>query len=481
MDNKHLSCISNTDPELMQIFRPFALKMEEQSLPPIVINLFKCYFSQMLYGSQGKLNKKEILPVEESELQDLSSISEYREAAAEAISELVVIKLNGGLGTSMGMENAKSLIKVRDGKSFLELIQDQIRVLREKYNTAIPLLFMNSFRTHMDTMLHIKDLENPYHLPMAFLQHKYPKILVDENAPAKWPDNPELEWNPPGHGDIYTALITSGILKNLLDKGYKYAFISNSDNLGATMNEQILGYVKSQEFTFLMEVTARTVSDRKGGHLCRLLKNNRLALREIAQCPENELDEFMDINKYSFFNTNSIWLNLEALEKVFLRHRMVPLDLIINTKTLDPRNSDSPSVYQLETAMGSAISAFDHAGALNVPRDRFAPVKTTGDLLTVMSDCFILSEMNTIIPNPQRKGPTPDVQLDSSYYKKIDQFEKRFSHGAPSLIECEYLKVEGDFSFGRNVTLKGHVTLKNTTGKQVQIEDNSTLEGNKTF
>ncbi|MCA1742695.1 MAG: UTP--glucose-1-phosphate uridylyltransferase, partial [Desulfovibrionales bacterium] len=327
----------------------------------------------------------------------------------------------------------------------------------------------------------IKDMDNPYHLPLAFLQHKYPKILTDELYPARWPDNPELEWNPPGHGDIYTALVTSGILKNLLEKGYKYAFISNSDNLGATMNESILGYLKSKEFTFLIEVTPRTVSDRKVGHLCRLLKNNRLALREIAQCPENELEEFMNINKYCFFNTNSIWLNLEALEKVFVRHRMVPLDLIINSKNLDPRSSDSPAVYQLETAMGSAISAFDHAGALNVPRIRFAPVKTTGDLLTVMSDCFVLSDMKTIIPNKDRTKPIPDVQLDPEYYKKIDQFEKRFPDGAPSLIDCDYLEIKGDILFGKNVKINKSTVLNNTTGKQVKIEDNSVLEGNKTF
>ncbi len=480
--NKHnLECISNTDPDLMQMFRPFALKMEEQSLPPIVINLFKCYFSQLVFGSQGKLNKKEILPVDESELQSLESISQYRDEARDAISELAVIKLNGGLGTSMGMETAKSLIKVREGNSFLDLILDQVKILREKYNTPIPLLFMNSFRTHMETMIHIKDLDNPYHLPLAFLQHKYPKVLTEELVPARWPDNPELEWNPPGHGDIYTALITSGILKNLLDKGYKYAFISNSDNLGATMNESILGYFKAQEFTFLMEVTPRTVSDRKGGHLCRLLKNNRLALREIAQCPENEMEEFMDIERYSFFNTNSIWLNLEALEKVFLRHRMVPLDLIINTKNLDPRDPDSPSVYQLETAMGSAISAFDHSGALNVPRDRFAPVKTTSDLLTVMSDCFVMSDIKTIVPNPKRTIPVPDVHLDQNYYKRIDQFEKRFPYGAPSLINCQYLEIKGDISFGSNVTLNGRVTLTNSSGRQVKIDEDSVLEGDVAF
>ncbi len=481
MKEDTLECVSNTDPDLMQIFKPYALKMEEQSLPPIVVNLFKCYFSQLLYGSQGKLTRQEILPVEEREFESLESISEYKNRVDEAISELVVIKLNGGLGTSMGLEKAKSLIRVRADKSFLELIVDQINVLRDKYQTSIPLLFMNSFRTHMDTMLQVSNLENPYHLPHAFLQHKYPKILVEDLSPAKWPENPELEWNPPGHGDIFTALVTSGVLSNLLDKGYRYAFISNSDNLGATMDESILAYLKHQEFTFLMEVTPRTATDRKGGHLCRLLKNNRLAIREIAQCPDNELDEFMDIQKYCFFNTNSIWLNLEEMEKVFIRHSMIPLDLIINTKNLDPRNPEAPKVYQLETAMGSAISAFDHAGALNVPRDRFAPVKTTNDLLAIKSDLFKLTDMKTIIPNPERRTPIPDIQLDSAYYKNIDQFEARFPKGAPSLLECEDLKVEGDVVFGQNVRLRGRVVIRNNTGQPAHVEDGSVLEGEVNF
>ncbi len=480
MEDRNLECISNTDPDLMHMFKSYALKMEEQSLPPIVVNLFKCYFSQLLYGSQGKLTRQEIQPVRESELESLDSIAGYKEYAPEAIPELAIIKLNGGLGTSMGLEKAKSLIQARNNKTFLDLIVEQIKKLREYYQAPIPLMFMNSFRTHMDTMLHVQDVGNPHHLPQAFLQHKYPKIMAEDLSPAKWPENPELEWNPPGHGDIYTALITSGVLKNLLDKGYKYAFISNSDNLGANMDESILGYMKAKEFTFLMEVTPRTANDRKGGHLCRLVKNNRLALREIAQCPENELEEFMDVEKYSFFNTNSIWLNLEALEKVFVEHRMIPLDLIINTKNLDPRNSNSPQVYQLETAMGSAISAFNDAGALNVPRHRFAPVKTTSDLLAVKSDLYQLTELMTIIPNPERKTSMPDIHLDPKFYKKIDQFEERFQY-IPSLLECDQLIIEGDVVFGKDVKLRGKVHIINNTGRQVSIEEGSVLEGEVNF
>ncbi|MBT8762320.1 UTP--glucose-1-phosphate uridylyltransferase [Desulfohalobiaceae bacterium Ax17] len=481
MRAKSLSCVSISDSDLIDLFRPFALKMEEQVLPPIIINLFKCYFSQLVYNNQGKLSKKEILPVDQSELRRLEDLASFAPVGQKAIPKLVYFKLNGGLGTSMGLEKAKSLIKIKEDKTFLDLILEQTTKLRQKYNCPLPLVLMNSFKTHLDTMLHVQDFENPDHIPLAFVQHKFPKVMVNDLSPAKWPQNPELEWNPPGHGDFYTALITSGILKTLLDKGYKYGFISNSDNLGATIDKRILGYLVKKNLTFLMEVTPRTKSDRKGGHLCRLLKNNRLALREIAQCPDNELNEFMDYNKYNFFNTNSIWLNLEALEKVFLRHKMMPLDLIINPKHLDPRVPSSPKVYQLETAMGSAISAFDRAEALIVPRERFAPVKTTNDLLLVQSDCFITSDESTIIPNPSLKNHQPQVNLDENFYKKIDDYEERFPYGSPKLSECLLFEVQGDIKFGANIVVKGETSLVNEKQKQVAIPDNTELKGEIKF
>ncbi len=481
MKNNSLSCVSTGDTHLFEMFRPFALKMEEQSLPPIVINLFKCYFTQLVYNNQAKLSKKEILPVDQSELRRLEELNTYAAAGQKAIPKLVYFKLNGGLGTSMGLEKAKSLIKIKDNKTFLDLILEQTTKLRQKYNCPLPLILMNSFKTHADTMLHIKGFENPDQIPLSFVQHRFPKVMANDLSPARWPQNPELEWNPPGHGDFYTALITSGILKTLLDKGYKYAFISNSDNLGAIIDERILGYLVQENLTFLMEVTPRTRLDRKGGHLCRLLKNNRLALREIAQCPDNELDEFLDCNKYNFFNTNSIWLNLEALEKVFLRHRMMPLDLIINPKHLDPRNPSSPKVYQMETAMGSAISAFDSADAVIVPRKRFAPVKTTNDLLLIQSDCFIISDQSTIIPNPEVQNHSPQINLDEKFYKKIDEFEKRFPYGAPRLSGCRLFEVRGDIKFGANIVVKGETRLVNKNQEQVVVPDNTELKGEINF
>ncbi len=471
-------CLNIQDTNIPTMFRLFGLKMEEQSIPAIVINIFKCYYSQLVYGAQGKLTENEIEPVGDEEVTGFEALEKYSESGRKALGQCVIVKLNGGLGTSMGLEKAKSLISVKEGATFLDLIIDQVRMLRERTGKPVPLALMNSFNTHKDTMIHIGEFNNAgLDIPISFLQHRYPKVLEESLAPAERPDNPQLEWNPPGHGDVYTALITSGLLSKLLRKGVTHAFISNSDNLGASMDERILGYMVEEKLPFLMEVCRRTQADKKGGHLCRLKKTKRLKLREIAQCPENELETFQDINRYKFFNTNSLWVDLHALEQVFLQHHMIPLDLILNPKNLDPRDPRSPRVLQVETAMGAAISAFDKAQAVLVPRRRFAPVKTTADLLLVMSDCYTLTRDKTLEPIPVCDGNLPQISLDSKYYKKIDDFYARFPQGPPSLKECSTLTVEGDVLFGKDVVLKGDVRILNSFGVQTSISDGSVIEG----
>lgn len=462
--------------------RGFELKMEAHGLQPLVINIFKHYYTMLLQGDSGKLPESAIQAVDTSELRHYADLAPYVPEGMEALRQTVVIKLNGGLGTSMGLEQAKSLITVKDEHSFLDIILGQVRHLRQRYHTPLPLVLMNSFKTHVDTMLRVRHFDNgPTGVPLSFVQNRFPKVLREDLSPANWPQNPELEWNPPGHGDIYSALVSSGLLQKLLREGFIYAFISNSDNLGAIMDPAILGYFASERIEFLMEVARRTHSDRKGGHLTRLKEHGRLALREIAQCPPEDMDSFTDISRHAFFNTNSLWVDLRALEQVFLRHHMMPLDLIVNPKTLDPRDSNSPEVYQIETAMGAAISAFENSAALEVPRSRFAPVKTTNDLLVVQSDCYIRNEDDTITPNPARKGPLPMVRLDPAYYKKIDEYQKRFEQGMPSLLECTSLEVQGDVRFGRGVVLRDQVRLGAASGVQAEVPDKAVLSGDVTL
>ena len=311
--------------------------------------------------------------------------------------------------------------------------------------------------------------------PTHFIQNRVPKLRQSDLMPAEFASNPEFEWCPPGHGDIYCCLNDSGILKSLLSKGYKYAFISNSDNLGAQFDTAIAGYLAKEQIPFLMEVAKRTASDRKGGHLAKS-KNEQLILRERAQCPEDAIDHFENIEKYSYFNTNSLWINLEALKDSLDKHDgFLDLPLIINSKTINPANLNSEAVYQLETAMGAAISVFPEATALHVPRTRFAPVKTTNDLLELWSDNFKLSENFSI--ERTIDIPPVDVQLDSAFYKNLSDFKQRFPHEIPDLKSCEKLEVIGDVVFLEKISLDGNVRIINNSGTQKTIPGNQTLSG----
>jgi len=450
----------------------FISKMKNEGLPSPVIDTFAHYYDEVLKGETGLIYGRDIRPVSSSEIETYDKIIKYGQFGINVFPQTVRIVLNGGLGTSMGLTGAKSLIKIKDGMSFLDII------MRQAEDSEVALAFMNSFNTHDDTMTTLKKLK-PSKFPITFLQHKFPKILQHDYSPASWPKNPKLEWNPPGHGDVYTALLTSGMLESFLTNGIIYAFISNSDNLGARLDESLLGYFADNQFPFMMEVAEKTPADMKGGHLAQH-KNGRLVLREAAQCPKDEEATFQDIKRYQYFNTNNIWINLKALKTLFDRQKIIHLPLILNSKTLDPRDKSSPPVYQIESAMGAAISLFEGAVAVNVPRTRFYPVKTSNDLLSVRSDCFVYNVDDSLRINPIRlKRNRPDVSkidLDPKYYGKIDDLEKRFRNGIPSLIDCDALTIEGDVFFEKGVKIKGLVRITNRQQSQAIIKEGTVID-----
>ncbi len=446
-------------------FAPFAEKMTAEDLPDVVVSTFGFYYSELLQGATGLIPEASILPVDT--LPDAETLpAQYTESGKAALSHTVLIKLNGGLGTSMGLSKAKSLLPIKNGLSFLDIIA------RQALATEMPLVLMDSYNTSADSLAALRAYPQLWSdIPLDFLQHKVPKVAQADLSPVAWPANPELEWNPPGHGDIYTALLTSGQLDILLDRGYKYAFVSNADNLGAVMDTAILGYFVESELPFLMEAADRTLADRKGGHLARLA-SGQLILRESAQCPSEDEMDFQDISRHHYFNTNSLWLDLALLKKVLEEKQgVLGLPLIRNQKTLDPRDPRSPLVYQLETAMGSAISVFEGAGAIRVLRSRFAPVKTTNDLLAIRSDAYVLSDDYRVIPNPARSRGELLVDLDAKHYKLVDDLDSRFPFGAPSLLRCDSLTVQGDVRFGQEVVCMGSVNMYNLTNQQKLIDD----------
>ncbi len=391
-----------------------------------------------------------------------------------------MIKINGGLGTSMGLSRAKGLLVVKDGLTFLDIVARQVLALRRRHRVRLPLLLMNSARTQDDSLAALAAYPDlPVDLPLDFLQGLEPKLRVDTLAPVDWPADPELEWCPAGHGDLLVSLLASGTLERMLDAGYEYAFISNTDNLGAVADPRVLGWLVEEGLDFVSEQCDRTAADRKGGHLARSRATGRLVLRETAQTSQDDRAAMQDVGRHRFFNANNLWLRLGALADLLAAHDgVLLLPLIRNEKTVDPSDPSTPAVYQLETALGSAISLFDRASAIRVPRTRFVPVKTTDDLLALRSDCFELDDDARIHVSRRRRLPEPPyVELDPDHFKLLDDFEPRFPAGPPSLVECERLVVRGDVGFGGGIVVRGSVVVDNAGRPPRQIDDGAVLDG----
>jgi UTP--glucose-1-phosphate uridylyltransferase len=444
-------------------------KMRGEGLPEIAIDTFAHYEELLRQGDTGTLPEDELEP-----LTEVPSANDLPDPAPAALERAVVLKLNGGLGTSMGMTKAKSLVEVKEGHTFLEVIARQVLHLRERYGARIPLLLMDSFATRDDTLAALErypELEVDG-VPLDFMQGKVPKLLADGFEPVTWEADPSLEWAPPGHGDVFTSLATSGMLDTLLEQGLEYLFLSNSDNLGAVLEPRILTWFAREELPFLSEVVDRTEADRKGGHLARHRDGGGLVLRESAQVPDEDQKAFEDIGRHRFFNANNIWVNLGSLKRALDgRDGVLGLPMIVNRKTVDPSDSSSPPVVQLETAMGAAIGVFEGAAAIHVPRARFAPVKTSNHLLVVRSDAYELADDWTVRLAGGRDA-APIVEL-SSEFKLLRDFESRFPAGPPSLIEADRLEVDGDVHFGRDVKVRGRVHIDGPT----EIPDGAVLEG----
>ena len=451
----------------MDRFAPFEIKMTAAGMGDAAIRAFRRNYEALLREETGLIPEETITSAEG--LTSLETIAAVGVEDAALLAQAVVIKLNGGLGTGMGLQGPKSLLAVRDGVNFLDLMVRQILDLRKSSGAKVRLLLMNSFSTSGDTLAHMEKYRADGLADAAeveLMQNQIPKIDAATLEPVAWPANPDHEWCPPGHGDLYPALVGSGWLDRLLAEGVKYAFVSNSDNLGAILDPAILSHFANGGAPFLMEVTRRTAADRKGGHLAVRKSDGRLLLREVAQCPESDVEFFQDIERHQYFNTNSLWLRLDLLkEQLAADAGVLPLPMIRNNKTVDPRDKKSLPVVQLEIAMGAAIECFDGAMAIEVPRSRFAPVKTTGDLLALRSDAYEVLADGQVRLAASRNGVPPNIVL-SDEYKLVDQLTPL---GVPGLLRCQTLKVSGPVHFADGVVIEGDVEIRNTGSERKMV------------
>lgn len=446
-------------------------RMREAGVSRPAIDTFALHYDALAGGATGLIAEADVEPALPAVMH--ADLEPHEDAAREALDRTVVITLNGGLGTSMGLAGPKSLLPVHGDLTFLDLTVHQVLALRERYGVRLPLVLMNSFSTQeatLEVLARYPELAVDG-IPLDFLQSQEPKLRADDLTPVTWEADPRLEWCPPGHGDLYPSLLASGLLDTLLDQGYTQAFVSNVDNLGAVPDGRIAAWFAAQEAGYAAEVVARTEMDTKGGHLVRRRSDGRLVLRETAQTSPEEMVHFMDADKHPYVNTNNLWFDLGRLRSM-LREQggVLPLPLIRNAKTVDPRDKTSTPVIQIETAMGGAVELFEDAVSIGVTRERFVPVKTTNELLLLRSDVYDVHERSRQLH--RTVDPAPVIDLAKEFYGMIGDFDQRFPHGAPSLVEARRLTVQGDWTFGREVGVSGTVVLGEEGG---QVPDGASL------
>ncbi|KII65702.1 UTP--glucose-1-phosphate uridylyltransferase [Thelohanellus kitauei] len=445
------------------------VKQCEDILKEVLERKFDKYFrgflkSYEVFLSSTPLTWEKIIPIPNDRIQIYNELSCVNDSqVTNLLSRLVVIKLNGGLGTTMGCSYPKSLITVRDGMNFLDITMAHLNHINTTYKSKVPLVLMNSYSTEAKTQATLHKYRKCVTKIHTFSQSQYPRICSDTLMPMVNEKNIDDDncWFPPGHGNFYESFFESGLMKQFIDEGRDIAFVSNIDNLGATVDLKILNFMcqkNHSENEFLMEITDKTKSDVKGGTLIQY--DGSIRLMEIAQVPYEHVGDFKLISKFTVFNTNNIWLNLRKIHSELSKN---------------PLQMDVMPNYKLETAIGSAVKNFKGSLGIKVPRSRFLPVKNNSDLLLVMSNIYDLVDGELKMSDKRLHKTTPIIQLSGPYFKAVDEFLTRF-RSIPDIIELDHLAVSGDVIFSRNLTFKGTVIILAQHGEHIDIPRGTILE-----
>jgi len=410
-------------------------------------------------NNEPYLKWENIVPIGEKDItlhESLTNISS--DQIKNIINKICILKLNGGLGTTMGCIGPKGLIKIKNGLSFIDITIEQVKQLNQKYDCNIPLIFMNSFYTtkHMDAYVKEHEEEHRDVNIMMFEQNSFPRLIKSTQLPVISLDNiDEIYnnsdlWYPPGHGDLCRSIYDTGLLDKLIGLGYEYIFVSNIDNLGATLDFNILNELIKNNTEFALELTNKTLLDVKGGTLINY--HDKFTMFEVAQCEPSKLSEFVSIDKFKYFNTNNVWIQLNAVKNLVQSDFLNSIDIIVNNKKF----KDGRECIQLEYSIGALIKYFTKVDKFVVSRSRFIPVKTNSDLLLIKSNIYDLDENHCIV---QKNNKVPIIKLDSCY-NNMYCFEECFQN-IPNIDDLDELIVYSDVRFGHNVKLCGKVILGN--------------------
>merc|ERR1712147_300258 len=201
---------------------------------------------------------------------------------------------------------------------------------------------------------------------------------------------------------------------------------------------------------FCMEVTDKTRADVKGGTLIEY--EGRARLLEIAQVPKEHVDEFKSVSKFKIFNTNNLWLRIDAVDRLCQNGQIDDMEIIVNEKTLS-----------------------NGTNGIHVPRARFLPVKKTSDLMLVMSNLYELKSGSLLMSEKRQFKTTPLIKLGDEHFKKVSKFSGRFKT-IPDMLEADHLTVSGDVTFGKDVSLKGTVIIIANHGDRIDIPSGAILE-----
>lgn len=426
--------------------------------------LFTRFYQQKL--SEGvELNWADVQPMPKDNVLDIEELTKQHftpERISEFLEKLVVLKLNGGVGTSMGCSYPKSCIEVKDNLTFLHMTLKQIDFINKRYGTHVPLVLMNSERTDEMTREVIERAKKDLKVDVDvyfFNQPVFPRADEETLLPttAVSVDNQEF-WYPPGHASVLTSFKESGLAEKFSRIGKEWVFISNADNLGATPDGDILGNIitfrdsnaakgsEEQKYSFFMETTPKTLLDVKGG--TPILYKGSTFLLEASQIPKGRENDVYDIKRFTLFNTANIWINLQD----WIAGESFDLPIIFNPKTI--QGDKGPArVVQLEMGVGAALSHFK-SKILSVPRRRFIPVKLTCDLLRLQSDLFTFHEDGVVEPTT---SDAPVIVL-SKDFSSVEDYKRRVS-GSVSLIRAKRVVLDGDIRLQGPVAFEGEVEI----------------------